>query len=464
MLSYIALLPGVWAFMVASKTSPQQAFIQVYIPCLLLLPDYYRAITPGIPDPTFCQSASVGLFIATAMKKFPGYVFSPMDLVVMGFTFCVGYSEYLASGYSDAQNLIFTMLFSVLTPYIYAKSFIEPFGNRFPFAKRFVLALFVVACANVYETRLGSNPWELIFGKFFPGQSNWVVTFRFGFARSAGPFGHALLAGIVFACGFRIQRWLEWSEVWPTSWPKRFKFLSFLPFKPARFLTLAILFGLITSFAKGSWLASIIATLIIVVGRAKNRMLGVAMVLAVIFFVLVPATVAFINYASVGRANAKDDNQETAAYRYELIQGYMDIAAERIDWGWGLMKWPTVLGMPSIDNHYLLLFLNHGRWAFGLFLIILLGMPIRLIAYAMRSPPPRLRGGSLPFTLAAIFVIYMINVGTVYLGLQTAAVLFMMTGWGESYIRSKQRDADGGSGALAVAVPAVGRSGFRRVL
>lgn len=462
MLTYVALLPGLFAYLAGTKKSPQHAFVAVYLPCLLLLPDYLRAITPGLPDPTFSQSASVGLLGASIMRGFPGYQFSAMDLVVFGYAFCVGYSEFLASGYSDAQNLIFMMLFSVVMPYVYAKSYIEPFGLRFDFAKRIVLILVAIAAINLYESRFGVNPWGAIFGKLFPGQSNWVVTFRFGLARAAGPYGHALIAGIVFAVGYRLQRWLEWSEAWPKQWPPKLAFMRAQPIKPPLFLTLAMLGGLIITFAKGSWTAAIVATLLIIVGRAKNRALGAGLVAGCIVFVLIPAVFAFLSWASVGRANAKSDNQETAAYRYELVVKYMDIAAEHADWGWGLTKWPQVPGMSSIDNYYLLVFLMHGRWAFTLLLIVLLGMPIRLVAYGVRAPPPVLRGGSLPFTLAAIYLIYVVNLGTVYMGLQSAPLLFMLTGWAESYMRMKGREPR----ATGTALPerAAGPFRFRRVL
>ena len=107
MLSYIAYLPGIWVYYVAQNQSITKAFIWVYIPTLLLLPDYYHAITPGLPDPTFNQSASVALFAAFLMQGSPGYRFSYTDLVVGFYAFAVSYSEFLASGYSDAQNLMF---------------------------------------------------------------------------------------------------------------------------------------------------------------------------------------------------------------------------------------------------------------------------------------------------------------------------------------------------------------------
>jgi hypothetical protein len=82
MLSYIVFLAGIWTYYVAQKQSLTKAFIWAYIPILLLLPDYFRAVTPGIPDPTFNQAASVALFAVFLMKGAPGYRFSYTDLVV----------------------------------------------------------------------------------------------------------------------------------------------------------------------------------------------------------------------------------------------------------------------------------------------------------------------------------------------------------------------------------------------
>lgn len=461
MLSFIGFLPAIIAFYVALKTSPQQAFLRVYLPVLLCLPDYYRVVTPGLPDPTFSQGVAVAILIAASMRGgFPTFRFSHMDVVVLVYAFCVANSEYQASGYADAQNLMFAMLFSVLTPYVLAKSYIEPLGLRFDFAKIVVLCLAAVALIDVFETRFGMNPFQLVLGRFFPGQGEgWLVTFRFGMARTAGPFGHALLAGIMMMTGFRLQRWLQFSGVWPD----RIKAVPWLPVKPAQLLTLILTGGFFITFAKGSWLAGFMAGFLVSVGRVKNRVLAVAAVFAFVLFVGIPAVVAFINYASVGRENAKDDNQETAAYRYELIIEYIDIAKEKATWGWGLTKWPQVPGMPSIDNHYLLLFLMHGQIAFCCFLYILIGTLVRLLIHAVRIPPPPTSGGSLAFTLASIHLGFMIAVATVYMGGQTIPMLFMLTAWAESYMQSRGLDRLP-SGAFESASAPAPLFRYRRVL
>lgn len=437
-MSLIGFLPAIIAFRLAMQTSTRAAFMRVYLPTMLCFPEYYRIITPGLPDPTFDQGVAVAILIVALMRDgFKGYRFSHMDVVVIAYALCVANSEYQASGYSDAQNLVFEMLFAVFMPYIMAKSFIEPHGARFEFARRVVVCLAIVSVIDVYEAKFAVNPWQALLGRFFPGQGEvWGITFRFGMARTAGPYAHALLAGIMMMVGFRIQRWLHYSG----AWPDKIKLMPWLPIKFPQFMTLIITGGFFITFAKGSWLAGFVAGFVVAVGRVKNRMLALAVVVGAIVFVGIPALISFIDYVSVGRANAKDDNQETACYRYELIFLYIDIAKEKDLFGWGLTKWPQVDAAPSIDNHYLLLFMMHGKIAFYCFLYMLFGTMIRLIVYATKIPFPARSGASLPFNLAGIYLGYIIAIATVYMGKQTVPMLFLITGWAESFMLLRERD------------------------
>ena len=448
MLSYITYLTGIWVYYVAQNQSITKAFIWVYIPILLLLPDYYYAITPGLPDPNFNQTASAALFTAFLMQGAPGYRFSYTDLVVGFYAFAVSYSEFLASGYSDAQNLMFTELTSVLFPYFFAKSLIEPFNLRYDFAKSIVLCLCFVFVMNLYENKMGSNIWQLFLGKFFPGQGEgWLTTFRFGLARAAGPYGHCLVDGIIMAVAYRLQRWLQWSD----AWPHRIKQLAWVPwFTPAQLFTLMIFGGVLSTLGKGQWLAGMVAAGIVIIGRSKKRAAAMTAVLSVMIFVGIPLLIAFLNYASVGRANAVDDNQETAAYRYELVTEYMDVAKEKLWWGWGLMKWPEVPGFESIDNHFLLTYLNHGVIAVTLLLGIIFGMMGRLIKHGMSRPFAEPRGSSLAFTLAALFLMYLIAVATVAMMYQSSTVFFILTGLSDAYLRTSTGDGDRGDGKTKI--------------
>lgn len=165
--TYVALLPGFFAYFLARLYSVAYAFLRIYLPVPLLLPDYYFAVIPGLPDPTFNQSASVILFVVFLSQGCPGYRFTVADALVAIYAFCVSYSEYRASGYSDPQNLMFFQLTSVVVPHLLAKSLIEPNHLRAAFAQQLVACAVVVMLLNLYENRFAMNLWQRLLSPFF---------------------------------------------------------------------------------------------------------------------------------------------------------------------------------------------------------------------------------------------------------------------------------------------------------
>jgi len=435
MLAIITTIPGFIAAWVGFKRSPQHAFLYVYLPSMLLLPEYYRWDAPGLPDPTFGQAAIIGTFAAFLARSAPGYRFSFTDILVAGFALSASVSQFLAAGYADAQNLMFNMLTWVVMPYVLAKSLVEPLGLRIRFAQTVVLLLALIAIVSVYEFKFAATPWRMILDPFFPFQGRgWITTFRWGFARTAGPYGHAILAGILMVVAFRIQRWLEWSG----AWPKRLAWAAWLPISPARLITLVLFVGVMMTMVRGPWIGAVLAALVVLVGRSRLRVAAISGAVAMLLLVGVPAVIWFLDYVSVGRAGALTVAQESAAYRWELLTEYGGIAAEKLWLGWGLTAWPKVPGMPSIDNYYLLLLLMHGLLGLGFFLAVLFGMLIRLLIRGLREPIAQPSGSSLSFTLAGIYLAFLISTATVYLGLQAVPVFFLITGWAESYLQRGQ--------------------------
>ena len=448
----IAALPGLFAAIVALRRSPAAAFLKIYIPVLLLLPEYYRWVVPLLPDPTFSQAAILPIVVVFLWREGRAWKFSAMDFLILSFAFFVGYSEYANAGYKEAQNLMFDMIGWVLFPYIAAKGLIEPKGMRVAFARRFAFLLFVVSICSLYEFKMGTTPWQIVFNRFFPGQGDgWVTTFRYGLPRIAGPYGHAILAGLVLIVGYRIARWLEWSRLWEPRF-KKFR----LPASKARIITSGILAGCAMTLVRGPWLGGLAGAAIVAVGRAKNRRKALLMMAAGVFFIALPVGAWFYSYASVGRANAQSDSQETAAYRKELIDKYIDIALTRSGLGWGRNTWPKVSGMQSIDNYYLLLALMHGLIADGLLIAIIVMMVTRLIRFEMKLPASGPPGSSLGFTLAGIYVVYTVTIATVYMGLAVIPLFAVITGWAEGYLLRAP--------SIAPIRVIVRRSEFRRVL
>lgn len=453
----IVILPGLLALYWAWKYSAARAFIDVYLPVLLLLPEYYRWILPALPDPTFSQAAVLpitAVFLPSALRI---WKFSLMDFLIFGFAMSVAVSEFENAGFKEAQNLMFDMVASVVLPYVLAKGLIEPNGLRVAFARRFVILIFAVSVISLYEFRFGRTPWQIFLNPFFPGQADgWITTFRYGFARVAGPYGHAILCGLILVIGYRIQRWLEWSN----NWAPRFKFLPWLNVSKARLITIGILVGIAMTLVRGPWLGAFAGAIVAGIGRAQNRKRALLVVAASVVLVGIPAAAWFYSYASVGRLGAKTASQESAAYRKELLDKYVDVALRKSALGWGRNTWPKVPGMPSIDNYYLLLALMHGFVADGFLLAIIFGMFVRLIRFEMRKQAPPSRN-SLGFTLAAIYLGIAVTIATVYMGLTVTPIFAVLTGWSEGYLLNRHQtgtDAEHSKQLRSL------RFGFRRVV
>jgi hypothetical protein len=69
----------------------------------------------------------------------------------------------------------------------------------------------------------------------------------------------------------------------------------------------------------------------------------------------------------------------------------------------------------------------------------------------------------LAFTLASVYLGYIVAIATVYMGGATIPMLFMLTGWAESFMQSKGQDRSpyGAETPLLAAAPAFS---FRRVV
>jgi hypothetical protein len=429
-MEFLPLIPALIAAWVAFFRSPSIAFLNVYLPVLFLLPMYYRWTIPVVPDPTFEQAAILPIAAAFFARAFRGWRWRITDFLMLGFVLSISYSEFINAGYKEAQNLTFEMFASVLLPYVLTRALVEPYGLRYKFARRVVMLAFAVSLSSLYEFRFGLSPWKYM-DPLFPGQGlEWYTTFRYGLPRVAGPFGHPILAGLVLVIAFRIQRWLEWSG----RWEPIFRTLPTFGVSKARVLTLGVLAGMIMTLCRGPWLGGFVGAAITNIGRARNRKRAAIVVAAGLVFIGVPAAVALYSYAAVGRARAVTAEQETAAYRKELLDKYYVVALQKPIWGYGRNTWPKIPTAPSVDNYYLLLTLMHGLVAVG-FLVTIMGVTtIRLFRFEMRLPPSVPKGSSLGFTLAGIYVAIAVTIGTVYLGLQAVPLFAIITGWSEGYL------------------------------
>jgi hypothetical protein len=154
----VTLIPALLAFLVAVRLSTWRAYLDVYIPVLLLIPMYYRWVLPVLPDPTFEQATILPIALLFLAQQWRTWTFSRMDLGMAAFAGSIGYSEYLNAGYKEAQNLMFDMIASVVLPYVLTKQLVALEGRSVAFAKRIVLMFLAASIISIFEFRTGVNP------------------------------------------------------------------------------------------------------------------------------------------------------------------------------------------------------------------------------------------------------------------------------------------------------------------
>ncbi|HEY3839618.1 MAG TPA: O-antigen ligase family protein [Bryobacteraceae bacterium] len=432
-MSFIVIFASVVSFIWMARKSYREAFVDVYVAVLLTLPGWCRWPIAGLPDPTFAEAALLPVAAVFVFRGFKGYRFSFMDILVAALLTVIGTSEYQNAGFNDAQNLIFDMLASGLLPYLLAKSIIFPSGLQDRFLRNFINSLSLVIITCLWEARMGVNLYSKFFVPLFNGQGEgWVITFRYGLARVAGPFGHAILAGLVFMFGFRLQTWLAAT----TKWDRRVLGKELQAGTKAKLLTWWTLLGLALTWVRGPQIGTFIAWVFSLMGRGAQPRKRARIMFATILLVGIPIVIQAYNYAAVGRAAAKSDSQETAAYRKELIDKYIDIAVQHVWLGWGRNGWPKVPGMPSIDNYYLLLLLMHGLPAVILLALILIVTSVRLYRNGMKFAPVSPPGASLSFNLFGLFVGFAFSIFTVFMGDSIIPLFFMMVGFSEGFLQA----------------------------
>ena len=445
----IILLPAVACWVALAKWPIRKVFLNVYLPVVFLLPQYYAVRFPHLPPLSFADAAILPLGAALWVREIRHWRFGWMDLWVVMFSISGGLSEGLSTALADGtwKNLlavnappvvqtiatglleVFEAFCTMVLPYMLGKLLIERYGDKADSARkrtvsRMVVLLAVVAGISVYDFLTGRSAWQTVGRHLFPGQIvGWYVQTRWGFGRAAGPFAHAILAGMIFLMGLIYCLWLR---MFAPAWGTRRVFTGFR--LTVRSLVLwAIVAGLIMTQSRGPWiglgLALIMALLLSKLPLGK----------AVIAFACVMAVFSAVAYEYGSRYTAGDINhvqseaQRNAIYRRMLIQTYLPLIRERKAFGWGTLTLPTMNGQKSVDNQYLLLAAAQGLTGLGLFLLILFGSGARLLRIVRRNP--EMEDKALIFAHLTVLMGMMASLTTVYLGEQALILMFLVVGW-----------------------------------
>jgi hypothetical protein len=428
----IVVVPALIAWWVASRQSLESAFLNVYLPVILMLPNYFTWEIDHFPDPCF-HAAIMPIGLAMCWKAFVKreWKYSLLDYAVAAYLSWQIVCEVYNVGYTTMPDLLWDLMNLAIFPYMAGKTLIEQKGLRVAFAKRWVMCILLVCLISVYEFRLGVSLFRETLLPLFPRENGtWVTQLRWGFGRIAGPYGHAISMALVVGIAILLHRWLAREGLWE----QNFKLTGKLPFSKSQIISFGLISGILMTISRGPWIGAVCGAVLAAVGLQQNRRR--ALTRALLVLVVGGAILYVAGKAYLANANAFEgvEEQASAAYRAILIDQYEDIVMLSPILGWGRANWPVVQGMLSIDNNYLFVALGTGLVGLGLLIVMFMSELWRIFAsgYFKDDLTPGER--MFRFTLVGILVSIAISTGTTYISAHLYPIFFMLLGWCEACV------------------------------
>lgn len=435
-LTLLFLLPFIISTVYVRRGQIEKAFLQVYLPCLILLPNFFGYRIPHLPGFSAAQGALIPIALAVLFGK--SYRWRPcrMDVWMILFIVSLTLSEVLGEYvFNDALMFVFQGIFAMFFPYVVGRQLLEP-HLRLKTVKRIVILVLILAPIALYEFRMGANLYTVaavtVFG--YPSTGVWTQM-RGGHPRISAAFSDAELAGIGFSVTFALNWWLVQVNKSDRGQETRLgKWLARLEKFHIPGWTLLLLLFLTRS--RGPLLGTAAAVMVLQIPRFKNTRL--VSVIAVILLVAGgAATYNYFDQQTAATLNSATVSEEegSAAYRRLLLDNYAPIVQAGGWLGWGVLARPVVHGQESIDNQYLLLEITQGK--LGLILFALIGADTiwRLACFTWTFK--NREDLNFAFCLLAAMCGVWLTIGTVYLGEQLPQICFLLVGWSQSLQEGK---------------------------
>jgi hypothetical protein len=316
-----------------------------------------------------------------------------------------------------------------LMAYAAGRWLIEP-NLRLETVRRIVIFILLLGPIGLYEWRFLQSPYA-IFGQKVLGIS-WSSSYtgiqpRNGRGRMSVSLGGGEHAGIVIAVTFALNAWLVFLS---RARPKLDLGTRLSKLQKYHVPSLLLAGYLLLTQSRGPLIALAAGFPILQIPRFKNTKLALALVATLLIAGGVGAEQYFNRYTEVKDPSTVTEQQASAIYRREMLVAYQSIA-EMGGWlGWSARAIPTVGGMKSIDNHFLLVHLMQGEFGYIVWILI--------VAESVRTGVARiwtlqaLEDRAFACSALAALVIFWISYYTVYMGAQLPQITFLLLGWSQS--------------------------------
>jgi hypothetical protein len=429
-MNLLLLVPGLISLFLVLRGRINDAFLSVYLPCLLCLPDDYRLRIPHLPPTSVAEFALIPLGVVGISRLIGSGSFVLMDLLVLLYTASIGLSEILhAPVVNDGIFVAMNVFIAIFLAYVAGRKLIEP-DLRVATVRRFVTLALLDGPLGVWEWRMGQNLYgvlgQRVLGVLTISES---VQQRNGRGRMGAVFDGGEPAGIAFAMTFCLNAWLVYLRRVKGSVDLG-KALTKLEEYHVPGLLLFLYVYLTQS--RGPLIGLAAAYLILQIPRFKQTRLMTIVVAILLVGGYTAASAYFASYTDISNSDPSSisEQQSSATYRRVMNVLYPPIA-EKGGWtGYGVLGIPKLPGMPSIDNHYLLVHLAWGRLGYSLFLLIVCENIRVLLVRSWQAEDVQNR--AFVFSMLAAMAVLWITLVTVFLGGQLPQISFLLIGWMQS--------------------------------
>jgi len=435
MINFVLFIPAMVAFAMLFTQKPATVLMKIYMPCLMLAPLYWRIWVSGI---SLDASTFVAVILAVAgvVTQYRTLRFTLLDFCIFANLFSAFIADIMHHPFTWAVYATLQTAFAIFCPYYIGRTLIEQTGMRVRFAKSVVYPLAAVAIFSLWEFRMTSNPFQNFVTAITHASVGWGRQMRWGFGRVAGPYGHAIVAGMVFTIGVMLQLWLLDRR-------RAEQGVNGLRAKPERMqvcMLLAALLGVFIAQSRGPWIGCALGVMVASIGLAENRKRAAARMLTIVVIFAALTGAVLYKYTDTSAEKTKDLNadvdQRNAVYRRELIDTYIPMIKAGGVWGWGspisvsVDSWGYGKTQASIDNEYIRLAIAQGYFGLTIFLVMIVGALVRLVRNAMRFK--RREDIVLAYCLIGALIASASTLSTVFLGQPLMQLMFMIMGWSES--------------------------------
>ncbi len=430
------LIPALIAIGMLGNSSATRVAQIVYLPCLLWIPMYFVDHIGGFDlNVTTIISVLAALSGFFALRHKIRFCF--LDLCVLLFLFSVFYSDANHGDPKLGLYVFLEALASHLFPYMIGRLLIEQTRLRTEFAITFVLCLALIGVVSVVEYGVSFNIFQVATQKISHQYYGWIRQTRWGFGRIAGPYGHAIVAGMVFSIGLLLQLWLVGSKNWRSPF-RGFRLLKMR--KMPTYVTGVVVLGLFMTQSRGPWLGCAFGLIVASIGFAKNRRRAAVFAISG-FVVAVLVTGIFLTKYTDTSVKTSDEDQQNAEYRRNLIPLYEPLIEKGGLWGWGtptlvnhgVLTW--IPGHDSIDNEYIKRAMTQGYFGISLFILMFCVAIVNLIrkCIAFESREDIL----FAYCMIGAIISMAFTLTTVSLIDPMTEILFLFLGWSQSVVATK---------------------------